>query len=128
MFWGGAGGAAMPILGTTILGAGAVGGVTGLGQYATGNMISGQEISASGALTNTSMGALGGSLGGSFNRNIWYGTQGTALPEAAYRQGVQRRIQQNTTPQSIGQGLGGGIVGNTDPTDVPCLGCKPECD
>ncbi|WP_404465222.1 RHS domain-containing protein [Vreelandella aquamarina] len=128
MAWGLVGGAAMPVVGTTIVGAGMVGGAAGVGQYTTGSMISGEEMSMAGAVTNTGMGAIGGGAGGSFTRNIWYGTRGTALPEVAYRQGVQRQIQQNTTPQSIGQGIGGGVIGGTDPTQAPCLGCQPECE
>ena len=123
--WGALGGAAMPVVGTTVLGATTVGGTAGLGQYVTGAAISGAPITASGAALNTGMGAIGGGIGGTFSRASWYGTSGTALPELALRQQIVKNIQANTTPQAIGQGAAGSLVGST--TEIPCVTCKPKC-
>ena len=83
-------------------------------------------MSMSGAVINTGMGMLGGGVGGKFNNIVWYGRTGTAFPEFAARQQMLKTIQANTTPATIGQGIGGSLIGNI--TEIPCLTCKPKCE
>lgn len=73
----------------------ALGGVAGVGQYTTGSLLSGQEITGAGILVNGGMGAIGGGIAGPAARGVGYGagaalpnmTPATALPEIA-RQSV----------------------------------------
>lgn len=67
--WGAAAGAALPLGGATIGGAMGIGAVAGAGQYATGQVIAGDTITATGTVVSAAGGAVAGGIGGSFTRN-----------------------------------------------------------
>ncbi len=135
VLWGAAGGAAMPILGTTTLGAMAVGGTTGLGQYMSGSMINGEAMTASGAALNAGMGAVGAGLGGTFTNKMPIVPKSpmlvnpyndTKLPQQLFDQSLKETLSANLSAKTIGQGVAGAQLGNQ--TDIPCLTCKPKCE
>ena len=137
--WGGIGGAAMPVLGTTMIGAAAIGGVTGFGSYTTGttlNPASQSQWTVTGALANTAMGTLGGGIGGKFTAAGWGGgSSGVVdagilfnreLSDRLTKQVTAETLTANAAPKAIGQGALGNLIGST--TEIPCLTCKPKCN
>ena len=88
--WGGAAGAALPFVGSTLFGAAALGSAANVGQYATSLAWSSDGFSAGSLAWSAGMGAISGGLGGTFSRAMgypggYYGTIGTALAEVAQR-------------------------------------------
>jgi type VI secretion system secreted protein VgrG len=125
--WGGAAGAALPFAaGAGTLGAIGVGAAAGEGQYLTGQVISGETITGSGALISAGTGALGGAVAGAFTRTIGYGAVGTALPELATQRQAMQSAVANAGAIPLVRNVGGGTIGNYDVsalTNQSC-GCK----
>ncbi|MFY3384237.1 RHS repeat-associated core domain-containing protein [Paracidovorax sp. MALMAid1276] len=124
--WGGLGGAAMPLLGSTVTGAMAIGAVTGGGQYITGAALEGAQPTLIDLGVNAGMGAVGGGLGGKYTPPTNWGGLGKwgNLAREAYTDVAKA---QNLTPKSIGQAFGGNVASNVDPrSNLPCVTCAPK--
>lgn len=121
--WGAAAGAAMPFFGTTGAGAAGIGAAANLGQYYSGNLLSGQSPTGTGAFWSAAYGALGGAAGGVFSRPAWYGSAGTALPGIAASQAATQTLYANTGFGNSIRNLIGGFVGNIDPQAQRRQGC-----
>jgi hypothetical protein len=98
------------------MGAAAVGGLSGIGQYLTGQTISGSPITTSGIGISATTGILGGAIGGAFTRTVGYGAVGTALPALAAQQQTQQSIAANAGFIPMFRNILGGLVGGFDPS------------
>ena len=127
--WGAVAGAVLASspAGATLSGATGIGAVSGLGHYFTGQMISGDPVTTTGAVVATAGGALGGRAGGAFNRPVWYGSVGTGLPEVAASEASAVTISANTGVSSLLRNLFGGFASNADPTTAPFSGSSQQC-
>ncbi|MCS4292962.1 RHS repeat-associated protein [Comamonas sp. BIGb0152] len=135
-FWGAAGGAAMPFVGTSAIGAMGVGGVAGVAQYVSGGVINNESINVQSAVINGAMGAAGGGIGGAFINKMpwippkgWMGVRpydGQPMPQLVYDNALKDTLQSNLSIKSIGQGAAGAQLGNQ--TELPCLTCEPKCE
>ncbi|WP_148293200.1 RHS repeat-associated core domain-containing protein, partial [Comamonas sp. B-9] len=136
ILWGAAGGAAMPFVGASVIGAMGVGGVAGVGQYVSGGIINNESINMQSAIINGAMGAAGGSVGGTFiNKMPWNPPKGwmgvrpyddQPMPQLVFDAALKDTLRSNLSAKSIGQGAAGAQLGNQ--TELPCLTCESKCE
>ncbi len=135
-FWGAAGGAAMPFVGTSALGAMAVGGTSGLAQYVSGGVINNESINLQSAVINGAMGAAGGAVGGGFANKMpwtppkaWMGVRpydDQPMPQLVFDAALKDTLRSNLSARSVGQGIAGAQLGSQ--TELLCLTCETKCE